>query len=116
MKSLGDGFLATFDGPARAIHCAGAIRDSLHQLDVPVRIGVHTGEVELAEDDVRGIASRVAHIGGADDVLVSRTVKDLVAGSGIKKISACMPPAEMLRIRTNSSRGALSFPSRITLM
>jgi pimeloyl-ACP methyl ester carboxylesterase len=88
VKSLGDGFLATFDGPARAIHCANAIRDSLHQLDVPVRIGVHTGEVELAEDDVRGIAvhiaSRVAHIGGRDDVLVSRTVKDLVAGSGIK--------------------------------
>jgi len=88
VKSLGDGFLATFDGPARAIHCAGAIRDSLHGLDVPVRIGLHTGEVELAADDVRGIAvhiaSRVAHIGGADDVLVSRTVKDLVAGSGIK--------------------------------
>ena len=88
VKSLGDGFLATFDGPARAIHCAGAIRDSLRGLDVPVRIGVHTGEVELADDDVRGIAvhiaSRVAHIGGADDVLVSRTVKDLVAGSGIK--------------------------------
>jgi class 3 adenylate cyclase len=88
VKSLGDGFLATFDGPARAIRCAGAIRDSLRGLDVPVRIGVHTGEVELAADDVRGIAvhiaSRVAHIGGADDVLVSRTVKDLVAGSGIK--------------------------------
>ena len=88
VKTLGDGFLATFDGPARAIHCAGAIRDSLHQLDVPVRIGVHTGEVELADNDVRGIAvhiaSRVAHIGHADDVLVSRTVKDLVAGSGIK--------------------------------
>jgi pimeloyl-ACP methyl ester carboxylesterase/plasmid stabilization system protein ParE len=88
VKSLGDGFLATLDGPARAIHCSNAIRDSLRQLDVPVRIGVHTGEVELAEDDVRGIAvhiaSRVAHIGGRDDILVSRTVKDLVAGSGIK--------------------------------
>jgi pimeloyl-ACP methyl ester carboxylesterase/plasmid stabilization system protein ParE len=88
VKSLGDGFLATFDGPARAIHCAGAIRDSLRRLDLPVRIGVHTGEVELAESDVRGIAvhiaSRVANIGGANDVLVSRTVKDLVAGSGIK--------------------------------
>ena len=60
----------------------------LHQIDVPVRIGVHTGELELAKNDVRGIAvhiaSRVAHIGGTDDVLVSRTVKDLVAGSGIK--------------------------------
>ncbi|RWA94391.1 adenylate/guanylate cyclase domain-containing protein, partial [Mesorhizobium sp.] len=88
VKTLGDGFLATFDGPARAIHCASAIRASLQRLDVPVRIGVHTGEVELIDDDVRGIAvhiaSRVAHLGRADDVLVSRTVKDLVAGSGIK--------------------------------
>jgi pimeloyl-ACP methyl ester carboxylesterase len=88
VKSLGDGFLATFDGPARAIQCASAIRDLLRGLDVPVRIGLHTGEVELAENDVRGIAvhiaSRVAQLGGADDVLVSRTVKDLVAGSGIK--------------------------------
>jgi pimeloyl-ACP methyl ester carboxylesterase len=88
VKSLGDGFLATFDGPARAIYCANAVRDSLGRLDLSVRIGVHTGEVELAEDDVRGIAvhiaSRVANLGGADDVLVSRTVKDLVAGSGIK--------------------------------
>jgi pimeloyl-ACP methyl ester carboxylesterase len=88
VKSLGDGFLATFDGPARAIHCASAIRDSLRALDVPIRIGVHTGEVELAENDVRGIAvhiaSRVANLGGPHDVLVSRTVKDLVAGSGIK--------------------------------
>src|ERR1700734_1670280 len=75
VKSLGDGFLATFDGPARAIHCAGAIRDSLRRLDLPVRIGVHTGEVELAEKDVRGIAvhiaARVAQLGGPDDVFVS---------------------------------------------
>jgi class 3 adenylate cyclase len=88
VKALGDGFLATFDGPARAIDCANAVRDSLRRVDLPVRAGVHTGEVELAEDDVRGIAvhiaSRVANLGGADDVLVSRTVKDLVAGSGIK--------------------------------
>src|SRR6202008_3492913 len=69
VKSLGDGFLATFDGPARAIHCANAISESLHRLNVPVRIGVHAGEVELAADDVRGIAvhiaSRVARISGA---------------------------------------------------
>ncbi len=87
MKSLGDGFLATFDGPGRAIHCARAISESLRQLGLPVRIGVHTGEVELLSDDVRGIAvhiaSRVANLGNANDVLVSRTVKDLVAGSGI---------------------------------
>jgi pimeloyl-ACP methyl ester carboxylesterase len=88
VKSLGDGFLATFDGPARAIRCASAIRASLRGFDVSVRIGLHTGEVELLENDVRGIAvhiaSRVAQLGDADDVLVSRTVKDLVAGSGIK--------------------------------
>ncbi len=87
VKSLGDGFLATFDGPARAIHCAAAIRDALRKLDIPVRAGVHTGEVELTDKDVRGIAvhiaSRVASLSNANDVVVSRTVKDLVAGSGI---------------------------------
>ena len=59
MKCLGDGFLATFDGPARAIHCANAIRDLLSSFDVPVGIGVHTGEVELMQGDVRG---RVVHV------------------------------------------------------
>ena len=87
VKVLGDGFLATFDGPARAIHCALAIHDALKGVGVDVRIGAHTGEVEFVDDDVRGvavnIASRVAGLGNADDVLVSRTVKDLVAGSGI---------------------------------
>lgn len=88
VKLLGDGFLATFDGPARAIRCARSISDSLCALGVEARIGVHTGEVEFTDNDVRGvavhIASRVANLGGANDVLVSRTVKDLVAGSGIK--------------------------------
>lgn len=87
IKTLGDGFLATFDGPARAIHCARAISDSLRQIGVPVRIGVHTGEVEMTDNDVRGIAvhiaSRVAGLARANDIVVSRTVKDLVAGSGI---------------------------------
>jgi pimeloyl-ACP methyl ester carboxylesterase len=88
VKSLGDGFLATFDGPARAIHCVRAISDAMRQLGLPVRAGVHTGEVEVTDSDVRGIAvhlaARVASLGNAHDVLVSRTVKDLVAGSGIK--------------------------------
>ena len=88
VKTLGDGFLATFDGPARAIHCARAINKAVHDIGVLVRIGVHTGEVELAENDVRGIAvhiaSRVAALGKANDIIVSRTVKDLVAGSGIE--------------------------------
>jgi class 3 adenylate cyclase len=87
VKTLGDGFLATFDGPARAIHCASAISAAARQIGAPVRVGVHTGEVELADNDVRGIAvhiaSRVAGLGKADDVIVSRTVKDLVAGSGL---------------------------------
>jgi class 3 adenylate cyclase/pimeloyl-ACP methyl ester carboxylesterase len=84
----GDGLLATFDGPARAIRCACAIRDGVHALGLQVRAGLHTGEVELAGDDIRGIAvhvgARVGAIASPNEVLVSHTVKDLVAGSGIE--------------------------------
>jgi class 3 adenylate cyclase len=87
VKSLGDGFLATFDGPARAIRCATSIITALRPLGIHIRAGIHTGEVEIAGDDIRGIAvhitSRVASLGGRDDVVVSRTIKDIVAGSGI---------------------------------
>jgi class 3 adenylate cyclase len=87
VKSLGDGFLATFDGPARAIHCATLIITALRSLGLQIRAGIHTGEVEIAGDDIRGIAvhitSRVASLGGTDDIVVSRTIKDIVAGSGI---------------------------------
>lgn len=87
VKSLGDGFLITFDGPARAIQCAHAINNAVRPLGIDLRIGLHTGEVELAHDDVRGIAvhiaARVANYGTAGEVVVTRTVKDLVAGSGI---------------------------------
>ena len=87
VKSLGDGFLATFDGPARAIHCAKSIVTALRSLGLPICAGIHTGEVEIAGDDIRGIAvhitSRVASSGGTDDIVVSRTIKDIVAGSGI---------------------------------
>ena len=87
VKSLGDGFLATFDGPARAIHCAKSIITALRSLGLQIRAGIHTGEVETAGDDIRGIAvhitSRVASFGGTDDIVVSRTIKDIVAGSGI---------------------------------
>jgi len=85
VKTTGDGLLATFDGPARAIRCATALRDVL---PVPIRAGLHTGEVELRGDDVGGIAvhigARVAGVADSGEVLVSRTVKDLVAGSGIE--------------------------------
>jgi DNA-binding NarL/FixJ family response regulator len=87
IKATGDGFLALFDAPARAIRCAAAIRDDLRELGIEVRIGLHTGEVELRGDDVGGIAvnigSRVAATGSGGDVVVSSTVRDLVAGSGI---------------------------------
>ena len=87
VKSLGDGFLATFDGPARAIKCARAIAEAMLPLGLEVRTGVHTGEVELSDGDIYGIAvhvgSRVVELAGAGETLVSRTVKDLVAGSGI---------------------------------
>jgi class 3 adenylate cyclase/esterase/lipase len=87
VKSLGDGFLATFDGPARAVRCAQAISDAVEPLGIQVRSGLHTGEVEIAAHEVWGIAvhiaSRVAALAGPGEVLVSRTVKDLVAGSGL---------------------------------
>lgn len=87
VDTAGDGFLATFDGPARAIRCAQAIRDQARELDLEIRAGVHTGEVERAGRDVRGIAvhtgARVAARAGAGEILASSTVRDLVAGSGI---------------------------------
>jgi class 3 adenylate cyclase/pimeloyl-ACP methyl ester carboxylesterase len=88
VKHTGDGFLATFDGPARAIRCASAISDGVRdQVGVRVRCGVHTGECEVIGDDVGGmtvhIAARIAALAQADEVLVSRTVRDLVVGSEI---------------------------------
>src|ERR1700761_1562296 len=88
LKTIGDGFLATFDGPARAVACAGAIRDRAHSLGIAVRAGVHTGECEVIGDDIAGvavnIAARISALAAPDEVLVSRTVTDLVYGSGIE--------------------------------
>lgn len=88
VKHIGDGALATFDGPARAISCARSMVEGASQLGIKVRVGLHSGEVEVLEDDVAGIAvhiaSRVADLAGSGEVLVSRTVGDLVAGSGIE--------------------------------
>jgi class 3 adenylate cyclase len=87
INTSGDGFLATFDGPARAIRCAGAIRDAVRALGLDVRCGLHTGECELVGNDIAGIAvhigARVAGLAGPGEVLVSQTVRDLVAGSGL---------------------------------
>lgn len=86
LKSTGDGFMATFDSPGRAIRCALAMGEQMRAIGLSIRSGLHSGEVELRGNDVGGIAvhiaARVLALAGASDVLVSRTVSDLVAGSG----------------------------------
>src|ERR671934_1711251 len=90
VDTAGDGFFATFDGPARGIRCAKAVVEAVQGMGLDVRAGLHTGEVELAGNAVRGIAvhtgARVASIAGPGEVLVSGTVKDLIAGSGIELV------------------------------
>ena len=87
VDTAGDGFFATFDGPARAVRCATAIVDAIAPLGIEVRAGVHTGEVETIDGKVGGMAvvigARVGAMAGASEVLVSQTVRDLVAGSGL---------------------------------
>jgi pimeloyl-ACP methyl ester carboxylesterase len=85
VKTLGDGILATFDGPARAVRCAQAIVASVRPLGIAIRAGLHTGEVEIRDDnDIGGIAVNIiSQLAGSDEILVSSTVKDLVAGSGL---------------------------------
>jgi class 3 adenylate cyclase len=87
VKSTGDGFLATFDGPARAVRCGQAIVESVRKIGLDTRVGLHSGEVEIMGSDVGGIAvhiaSRVGSLAGSGEVLVSETVKGIVAGSGI---------------------------------
>jgi class 3 adenylate cyclase len=88
VKTLGDGFMATFDGPARAVRCAKAIVDTMPSIELAARSGVHTGEVEFAENDLRGIAvhvaARISALAEGGEVLVSSTVRDLVAGSNLR--------------------------------
>ena len=88
VKTMGDGFLATFDGPARAIRCARAVQDEVAGLGIEVRAGIHTGEVELIGDDVGGMAvnigARIGALADPGEVLVSSTVRELVVGSGLE--------------------------------
>jgi len=88
VKSVGDGILATFDGPARAVRCAAAIREGVAELGIEVRAGLHTGEIELEPGDIAGlavhIAARISAMAAAREILVSSTVKDLVVGSAIE--------------------------------
>jgi class 3 adenylate cyclase len=87
IKTTGDGLLAIFDNPIRAVRCSSAMALSARAMDLPIRIGVHTGEVELTSQDARGLAvhtaARVMSLGGADDVMVSSTTRDLVEGSDL---------------------------------
>jgi len=87
VKTTGDGILATFDGPGRAVGCAAALREELRGIGTEIRAGLHAGEVELRDGDVGGIAvhiaARVMATAGAGEIVVSRTVRDLVAGSDI---------------------------------
>lgn len=87
VTTTGDGFLASFDGPARAIRCGQALIERLAHSNIPIRAGIHTGECETIGDDLAGIAvhigARIAALGGSGELLVSSTVKDLVVGSGI---------------------------------
>jgi class 3 adenylate cyclase len=87
LDTAGDGFFARFDGPARAVHCAQAIAQAVLPLGIEIRAGVHTGECEVADGKCTGLAvsigARIVAMARASDVLVSQTVKDLVAGSGL---------------------------------
>jgi class 3 adenylate cyclase len=88
IDTAGDGFLASFDGPARAVRCGLAVAKAVKSLGIQIRAGVHTGECELIGEKLGGIAvhigARIGALAGADEVLVSGTVRDLVAGSGLR--------------------------------
>ena len=87
IKTTGDGLLAVFDTPTRAVRCAAAMVRSTGEIDVPIRVGVHTGEIELVGDDVRGIAvyvaSRILGLAGPGEVFVSATTAELLGGAGL---------------------------------
>jgi len=87
VKQLGDGILATFDGPARAVRCAAALLEAADNRGITLRAGLHSGEIEVRPADVTGIAvhvaNRIANLANANEILVSRTVVDLTAGSGL---------------------------------
>ena len=112
VNTSGDGFLAMFDGPQRAIRCAMSIRDAVHALGIEVRAGLHTGECEVRGDDIGGIAvhigARVSALAGPNDVLVSSTLRDLVIGSGLELRRPRHARAQGRARRVASLRGRVS--------
>lgn len=120
LDTAGDGFFATFDGPARAVQAATAIRDSVESIGLRVRAGLHTGECELHDGKVAGIAvsigAQITGLAGAGEVLVSSALRDLVAGSGLRfedrgwhELKACRG-VERLRRRRRGVRGPHRAP------
>jgi class 3 adenylate cyclase len=107
VKSTGDGILATFDGPGRAVRCALAFGTAAQQMGLPLRAGVHTGEIEVRGQDVGGIAvhaaARVMAQSGANEVLVSRVVTDLVAGAGLKFTEPARSNSKVFPVNGNCS-------------
>ena len=87
INTTGDGFVVAFDGPARAVHCAEALREAVAEIGIDLHVGIHTGECRLVEGEFSGlalhIAARIAELAPPREIIVSRTVKDLVAGSGL---------------------------------
>jgi class 3 adenylate cyclase len=121
VKPMGDGFLATFDGPARGIRCARAIQEKVRSLGIELRAGLHTGECELIGDDIGGMAvnigARIGLLAGANDVVVSSTVKDLVVGSGISFSDTRHPGTQgrawrVAPVRRGASRDTTQQPTR----
>jgi class 3 adenylate cyclase len=123
--TVGDGFFATFDGPARAIGAAQAIVTGVRTLDLEARIGIHVGECELHDDKIAGLAvnigSRVASNAGSSEVLVSQTVRDLVAGSGIRfldrgthELKGIPGSWQLFAVAPHRARGnPIDYPSRL---
>ena len=111
MATTGDGFLATFDGPGRAVTCAAEVAEAVRTLGIDVRVGLHTGEIELRDAGIGGIAVHIAQrvMSAADPgrILVSRTVKDLVVGSGIEFEDRGYARAEGRARRVGPLRGEL---------
>ena len=122
VKSTGDGIMATFDGPARAIRCASALQQALRHLSVDTRMGLHAGELEVRDGDIGGIAvhiaSRVQAAAQAGEILVTRTVADLVVGSeltfvdhGVHNLKGLPEPWQLLRVLTEPAPGEAATPA-----
>src|SRR5205807_9694888 len=120
VKSLGDGFLATFDGPTSAVRCALELAVAAQAAGLPIRAGLHTGEVEWIGEDIRGLAvhigARVSSLASPGEVLVSQTLKDLVVGSGFEMVDRGEHKLKGVpgTWRVHRATAGAAFPSSVT--